>query len=76
MRCPAEAAREKVLTIQPPIRMGIASSPISSMKAARSPADRRPLATSLPPTSRITPVAAVNIRVMREPWEANSLAAE
>ena len=72
MRWPAAEARVKVLTIQPAMRTGICMMPISRMNDASSPAVSRPSTTSLPPTSRIAPIARVKTNVMNEPWEANS----
>ena len=65
-----------VLTIQPLILMGMPRRAIRKMKEARPPAVSLSAAISLPPNQRIAPVAAVKMKVIREPWEAKRRVAE
>ena len=71
---PADEALEKMLTIQPAIRTGIASMLMYRMKAAISPGVRRSAATSRPPTHSIIPVAMEKKKVIIDPRVANSAA--
>ena len=68
--------RVKVFTIQPVIRTGICSIPMYSMNAASSPRDSRSAMTSLPPNHKIAPNAAVKMKVISAPWDANIRVAE